>query len=176
MSAKQNNWSAKRPLVAGFLTLAVLVFGIGAWSVYARIAGAIVAHGLMEVASSRQIVQHPDGGVVSEINVEDGDLVEAGDILLRLDATLLRSELAIVEGQLFEVMTRRARLSAEREGADEVILPEELRVIAIPDANVREMIAGQIRLFNARRTALTEEISQLNERIKQVLNQIKGWG
>lgn len=58
------NWSAKRFLWSGLLTLAVLVFGLGAWSVFTSIAGAIVASGVIEVASTRQIVQHGEGGVV----------------------------------------------------------------------------------------------------------------
>lgn len=58
------NWSAKGLVAGGLLTLAVLIGGIGTWSVMARIAGAIVASGLMEVDSNRQVVQHPEGGVV----------------------------------------------------------------------------------------------------------------
>ncbi|NOR60951.1 MAG: hypothetical protein GQ535_00460 [Rhodobacteraceae bacterium] len=98
------DWSAKRFLWSGLLTLAVLVFGLGAWSVFPSIAGAVVASGVVEVASTRQIVQHGEGGVLAEILVADGA------VLLRLDGTLLRSELAIVEGQLFELLARLERL------------------------------------------------------------------
>ena len=169
-----NPWSAKRLLIVGFFTLVVLLVGIGTWSVKAKIAGAIVSSGLMEVASNRQVVQHPEGGVVSEINVEDGDLVAAGDILLRLDATLLHSELAVVEGQLFEIMARQARLKAERDGDDGIAYTDELLTLAASDNDVKELVDGQVRLFTARQTSLAEETSQLGERVKQVLNQIKG--
>ena len=87
-----------------------LVGGFGSWSVMTNIAGAIVTSGQLEVEQNRQVVQHPDGGVVAEIAVKEGDTVEAGDLLLRLDGAMLQSELAIVEGQLFEIMARRARL------------------------------------------------------------------
>lgn len=176
MSDSKNRWSAKRLLLAGFLTLAVLVAGIGTWSVKAQIAGAIVSSGLMEVASNRQVVQHPEGGVVSEINVEDGDMVAAGDVLLQLDATLLRSELAIVEGQLFEIMARQSRLKVERDSGTVIAYGDELRTLAATNRGVKELIDGQTRLFRVRQISLAEEISQLGERIKQVLNQIKGTG
>ena len=174
MNDTKNPWSAKRLLFVGFLTLVALVAGIGTWSVKAKIAGAIVSSGLMEVASNRQVVQHPEGGVVSEINVEDGDLVAAGEVLLRLDATLLRSELAIAEGQLFEIMARQSRLKADRDGEAEIVYGDELLTLAASDKGVRELIEGQTRLFAARQISLAEETAQLSERVKQVLNQIKG--
>lgn len=168
------NWSAKGLVAAGLLTLAVLIGGIGTWSVMARIAGAIVATGLMEVASNRQVVQHPEGGVVGEILVDDGDLVMAGDVLLRLDNTLLQSELSIVEGQLFEHMARRARLTAERDDLESIAFNDELYEIATRDPAVQELLEGQVRLFEARRTTLAEEASQLAERKLQVVEQITG--
>jgi len=80
------------PLSIGFVALAVLVGVIGVWSVQARIAGAVIASGMIEVESNRQVVQHPQGGVVGEILAKDGDAVTAGDIVLRLDNTMLLSD------------------------------------------------------------------------------------
>ena len=85
----QVRFSAGRYTVAGLVALVVLVGGFGGWSVMAEISGAIIASGQVEVDQNRQVVQHPDGGVVSEIVVDEGDLVAAGDLLLRLDPTLL---------------------------------------------------------------------------------------
>ena len=114
-SAKQPTFlGATGSLWLGALTLLTLIAGLGVWSVSTTISGAIVASGKIEVEQNRQIVQHPDGGVVAEIMVGEGDVVKAGDVLLRLDGSLLRSELSIVEGQLTEVQARRARLEAER--------------------------------------------------------------
>ncbi|MHA1128789.1 MAG: hypothetical protein ACTSRN_07560 [Alphaproteobacteria bacterium] len=81
MSEQKSGWSTRGPLSLGFLALALLVFGLGAWSVMSNIAGAIIASGLIEVESNRQTVQHPDGGVIGEILVDDGDTVMAGDVL-----------------------------------------------------------------------------------------------
>lgn len=174
MTGPGTAWSARRPLVAGFVSLAVLVGGFGWWSVGTEIAGAIVASGQLEVERNRQVVQHPDGGVVAEIAVKEGQTVAAGDLLLRLDGAMLRSELAIVEGQLFEIMARRARLTAERDDAAAIVFPPDLTAIGAGRPEVAELIDGQRRLFEARRDTLAREIEQLAEQKKQIDSQIGG--
>lgn len=168
------NWSARRFLWSGLLTLAVLIFGLGAWSIFTSIAGAIVASGVIEVASTRQIVQHDEGGVVAEILVADGDTVEAGEVLLKLDGTLLRSELAIVEGQLFELLARLDRLRAERDEAGNITFSDELRALALVNRAVRKVMDGQADLFTARLTSVREETARLTERKAQLIEQITG--
>lgn len=165
---------ARRPLLIGFLTLLVLVGGFGTWSIATEIAGAVIAPGKIEVDQNRQIVQHPDGGVVAEISASEGAAVEAGDVLLRLDPTLLRSELAIVEGQLFELMSRRGRLEAERDSAKNITFDPELLEISAERPAVRELMDGQERLFAARRDSLAQEADQLAKRKGQITNQIAG--
>ena len=105
-------WSARMPLVVGFAALAVLIGGFGTWAVMTEIAGAIVAPGRIEVERNRQVVQHPTGGVVAAIAVSEGDVVQAGDLLIELDATSLKSRLAIAEGQLFEIVAAGSRPNA----------------------------------------------------------------
>lgn len=167
-------WSTRKPAAIGLATLLVLVGGFGTWSVASSISGAIIAHGQIEVEQNRQIVQHPDGGVVEAINVSDGDTVAAGDILLTLDGSTLRSELAIVEGQLFEISARRARLEAEQDDAEAVVFPEELEAAAERRADVDELVRGQARLFDARRATLAQQVDQLAKRRGQIANQIEG--
>jgi len=167
-------WSVTRPVVAGFVALAVLFGGFGVWSVATNIAGAIVASGQIEVEQNRQIVQHPDGGVVAEIAVVEGDVVRAGDLLIRLDGAAVRSELAIVEGQLFELLARRARLTAERDDAAAPVFAPELRAAAALRPDVAELMDGQVRLFAARRDSLARQTEQLGERRKQIESQITG--
>ncbi|SDX81882.1 HlyD family type I secretion periplasmic adaptor subunit [Roseicitreum antarcticum] len=123
-------WSARRPVLWGLLALLLLLGGFGAWAGFTRIAGAVIAPGRVEVEQNRQVVQHPDGGVVVAIHVSEGEVVEAGAVLLRLDGALLQSELTIVEGQFYEILARRGRLSAERDGADTIIFPPELMRMA----------------------------------------------
>ena len=103
-------------MMVGTITLLILVGGFGLWGVMAEISGTVVASGQIEVDQNRQIVQHPDGSVVAEIAVDEGVSVVAGQTLIKLDPTLEKTELAIIEGQLFELMARRGRLEAERDG------------------------------------------------------------
>jgi HlyD family secretion protein len=172
MSERQ--WSARKPMIIGSLALLVLVGGFGTWAVGSNIAGAIIASGRIEVDRNRQVVQHPDGGVVEEILVDEGDMVEEGQTLIRLDAVDLRSELNIVEGQLFEIMARRGRLEAERDEAESIAFDPELEVMANLRNDLGELIDGQQRLFDARRTSVQREIEQLEKRRGQIADQIKG--
>ncbi len=167
-------WSARNPLIVGWVTLALLVGGFGGWSLFTSIDGAIVAAGQIEVDQNRQIVQHPDGGVVAEIAVKEAQAVKAGDLLIRLDGTLLQSELAIVEGQLFEALARRDRLEAERDDKTEPSVSAELTELAKTRADVAEQIAGQRGLFFARKESLLRQTEQLGKRNSQIGSQIQG--
>ena len=167
-------YSARRPLIIGMLTLCILLGGFGTWAATTQISGAIVASGRIEVDQNRQVVQHPDGGVVAKIAVEEGQVVAEGALLLRLDSTQLTSELAILEGQLFELMARRGRLVAERDGTDTVTFDALLTARAAQDAGVRDLMDGQSRLFAARAASVTQEVAQLDKRKGQIVNQVQG--
>jgi HlyD family secretion protein len=140
----------------------------------ANIAGAVVASGRIVVDRNRQVVQHPDGGVVEEVLVAEGEAVEEGAVLIRLDPSQLRSELAIVEGQLFELMARRGRLEAEREEATEITFDPELVEEARRDPEVSELLAGQARLFEARNESQAKEVEQLRNQREQLGNEVEG--
>ncbi|MCA0273253.1 MAG: HlyD family type I secretion periplasmic adaptor subunit [Proteobacteria bacterium] len=166
--------SARGPVIFGFVTLALLVGGFGLWSTMTEIAGAVVAPGRVEVEQNRQIVQHPDGGVVEAIFVKDGDAVKAGDPLVQLDGTLLKSEHAIVEGQFFEILARRGRLEAERDGRDTISFSDELVAAVKTRPDIAELMTGQQGLFVARLETTANELEQLAKRRSQILNQIDG--
>lgn len=167
-------WSVKGPMIAGFIVLLLLVGGFGTWSVFTNISGAVIADGQLEVDRNRQIVQHLDGGVVSEILVREGMSVEAGQLLVRLDDTQLRSQLAIIEGQLYEIMSRRGRLEAERDSSDEITFDPLLIEVAASRPDVQKLMTGQTSLFLARRDSVRNELEQLTKRRDQIANQIEG--
>lgn len=168
------SFSTRTPMVVGLIAVAILFGGFGTWAATTNISGAIVASGQIEVDQNRQVVQHPDGGVVSEILVSEGDTVAEGDTLIKLDPTLLRSELTIVEGQLYELMARRARLVAERDLAEEIVFAEAVLTAAQNDPEVAELVEGQRNLFFARAESLTGEVEQLNKRTDQITDQVGG--
>ena len=107
-------FSVTLPALAGGLALVALVGGFGAWAASARIDGAVIAPGRIVVDRNRQAVQHLDGGMVAEVLVKEGDRIEAGALLVRLDPTLALSELAITESRLYELMARRGAAPPRR--------------------------------------------------------------
>lgn len=171
---RESRWSARGAIILGLVGLVLLIGGFGAWSLGARIAGAVVATGQVEVEQRRQVVQHPDGGVVQEILVRDGETVTLGQPLILLDGTMLRTELAIVEGQYFEMLARRGRLEAERSDFDHITFPEELIEEAQTQPMLAAMMAGQESLFTARRDTLSQSLGQLGKQAEQVRSQIEG--
>jgi HlyD family secretion protein len=153
--------------------VAFLAVGLGGWASTAEISGALIAPGSLVVDSNVKKVQHPTGGVVGELRVRDGDRVKAGDILIRLDETVTRANLAIVTKGLTELYARKARLSAERDGTDTVAVPKEL-ADRVDNADVQEAMASERRLFELRRTGRLGQKNQLQERVKQLQEQITG--
>lgn len=170
--SNDSRWSARKPLFLGLLTLLILVGGFGTWAATARISGAIIATGQIVVDQNRQVVQHIDGGIVKESIASEGDLVAEGDVLIRLDAADLRARLTITEGQLYEVLARRARFEAERDEADGLIFDPLLDQPDNPD--VQELLAGQRRLFQTRLETARQQVEQLNRRADQTRSQIDG--
>jgi membrane fusion protein, type I secretion system len=118
--------SIRRHLFAGIVIVLLLGGGVGGWAATTELAGALIAEGSIVVDSNIKKVQHPTGGIVGELRAHDGDHVKAGDILVRLDETVMRANLAIVTKGLDELMARKARLEAERDGAATVKFPPEL--------------------------------------------------
>lgn len=172
--APRKEWSARGPVILGLVGILMLFGGFGVWSWTARISGAVVASGQVEVEQRRQVVQHLDGGVVDEILIHDGEKVAAGQPLLRLDGSLLNTELAIVEGQYFEILARRGRLEAERADLKDITFPAELIEIAEKRPDIKAMMDGQISLFEARLDTLTQSVGQLDKQFDQVQAQIGG--
>lgn len=170
----RRSWRITFPATVGFVALLILVVGIGIWSVRTQLAGAIISQGVIEVQSNRQVVEHPDGGVVGEIFVRDGDQVESGELLLRLDDTFLASEKTVVETQLFELLSRQARLEAERDGTTSEELAAKLREVQQREDIADDLIAGQQRLFDARNETLTQQTEQLTRQKTQIENEIDG--
>jgi HlyD family type I secretion membrane fusion protein len=106
--------------------------------------------------------------------VKNGDTVVAGQVLLRLDDTNLRSELTIIEGQLFAIHARKALLGAERDGSSTMTVPKALAEVLRQHPEVQSMIDGHRRLFDARLESLQRETDQILEQIDQGHNQIEG--
>jgi HlyD family secretion protein len=170
----ESRWRFRPFLLLGYAALAALVLGLGSWGVTARISGAVIAPGQVEVLGNRQVVQHPTGGVVTEIVARDGDRVTEGDVLMRLEGDEIRAELAMVESQLFELIARQDRLESQRDAAETIDFSTELVERAGVDPDLAEVMTAQRDQFEARRDARLREREQLDERAGQIGNQIDG--
>lgn len=162
------------PMFVGFGTVIVLIGGFCAWAINAQIDGAVVASGQIVVDQNRHAVQHLNGGVVQKVYVREGDTVAENDLLVTLDPTLVQSELTIVEGQLYEMLARRGRLEAERDTVDTITFDAMLQDAAAKAPDIKTLMDGQIRLFEARKDNLNKSVVQLQNQRQQLAEQIGG--
>jgi len=172
-SARSARSSLRRHLLLGLVAIALLAGGVGGWASTAEIAGAVIAPGSLVVDSNVKKVQHPTGGIVGELLVRDGDQVRSGDLLVRLDDTITRANLAVVIKSLDELAARQARLEAERDDEEQLIFPEDLSARS-SDPAVLRVLEGERRFFELRRKARAGQKAQLNERILQIEEQMRG--
>jgi HlyD family secretion protein len=165
--------SIRKHLLISLVVMVILVGGIGGWAATNEFAGAVIAQGQLVVDTNVKKVQHPTGGVVAELNVRDGDLVNAGDIVIKLDDTQTRANLSIVVKGLDELMARKAREEAELEGNPAIVFPAGL-LARQDDPEVDHIIRGETKLFETRRTTREGLKSQLSERVAQSQEEIGG--
>lgn len=165
--------SIRRHQVTGLLVSVTFALGFGIWASTTHISGAVVTSGNFVVASYAKKIQHPTGGIVSEILVHEGSKVNAGDVVMRLDETKAKANLKIVTQKLDEAQASVARLLAERDGKDEPNFPGDL-VTRTNDPKIAEILQEERRLFEIRQNSLKSKISQLTERIAQYESEITG--
>jgi HlyD family secretion protein len=165
--------SLRRHLWVGLTALVLVGGGLGVWAAVAKLSGAVVAGGTLVVESSVKKVQHPTGGVVGELLVKEGDHVEAGEIVVKLDETQTRANLAVLVDGIDELMAREARLDAERGGAEKVDFPDEL-VSRMSEPLVEKVVTGERKHFELRLAAREGQKKQLGERVEQLQQQILG--
>ena len=165
--------NVKAYLVSGLAVVFILVGGLGVWATTTSIVGAVIGSGVVVVESNVKKVQHPTGGIVGEINVKNGDQVKAGDLLIRLDETLTRTNEQMISKQLDQLMMREARLKAERDGNEAISVPDILARRSL-ESDVAEIINGEQSLFASRRESKAGQLSQLKERTAQLAQEADG--
>jgi len=165
--------SIRLHLIVGLAVVVILAGGLGGWASTAEISGALIAPGSIVVDSNVKKVQHPTGGVVGEVLARDGDIVKAGDVVVRLDDTVTKASLAIVTKNLDGLWARAARLQAEQQGLSKIVFPAML-LDRIDDPDVKNIIASETKLFEVRTTGRIGQKAQLRERITQLNEEIAG--
>ncbi len=165
--------SIRSYLLTGTAVAVLLVFGIGGWAATAELSGAVIAPGTVVVTSDVKKVQHPTGGVVGEIMIKEGQHVKAGAPLLRLDDTVTRANLSVIEKSLNELLARQARLKAERDGLADITFPGDLEGRA-GDPAIASLMDSERGLFDFRRVARNGNKSSIEERIAQFAEEVVG--
>lgn len=155
----------------GLTLCLILVGGAGGWAATAQLSGAVIAQGSVAVDQKVKAIQHRDGGIVSEIAIKEGDLVEAGQVLLRLEDAQTKAELSIVRKQIVELAARKARLIAERDGLEAIEFPPELKE---RDRETAQVVNGERRIFAGNRHNRQSQKQQLELGIEQIGEEIRG--
>ena len=169
----KTSWSYERELRTGLRIL--LVAGVlgGGWFFFMPLAGAVVVPGNLVVQSNVKTIQHPTGGVVAKIAVQNGSHVKVGDLLVRLDETPAKASLEMVNKQLDEMRAKIARLTAERDDRAQIEIPSELSSRASDDT-VKSLLASEESLFKARSSARHSQKDLLQSKIAQLTQEISG--
>lgn len=170
----RRTWNTGGPLKVALFTLVAILGTIGFWSARTQISGAVIGAGKVTVAANTTSVQHPIGGVVAQINVQDGDHVDAGDVLVRLEDVQLRTKLATTEGALYETLANLARHEAVIDGRQELTLHPLLQEGRDQDPDIAALVRSQEKQLAAHYEAIAIEQGLLREQVAQVREQIKG--
>jgi HlyD family type I secretion membrane fusion protein len=161
------------PVLGGLLIVLVFFLGFGGWAALAPLSSAAVAPGAVKVEGNRKTVQHLEGGIIAELHVHEGDMVEAGQLLIRLDRTQATAHHEALLHQYRSLQAAQARLIAERDGGGHINFGDEL-LSQRGDPRVAEILTDQESIFETRRRSYEGQIGILQQRIEQLGSQIKG--
>lgn len=160
--------------LTGNLLVCGFVLGLGTWSTFAPLESAAIAVGVVEAESSRKTIQHLEGGIIKDILVADGDVVRAGQILVRLDGTKADVEVQSLRGQLWDAAAREARLRSEQHGDELVLFPTELEKAGNKDPSAAAVMTSQQSIFETRRQVNQSQLAVIREKKLQVEKEIEG--
>jgi HlyD family secretion protein len=156
------------------IAIVAIFFGLtGAWASRAPLSGAVVTPGQLVVTSYVKSVQHPNGGVVSELNVSEGAHVKEGDVIVRLDRTVVQAGQQAVAKKLDELYARAARLDAERLNFKPLAFPKWL-TDRKDEPNVAEIVSTEKALYDTRNQSLEQGKARFQQQIDQLGSEIEG--
>jgi HlyD family secretion protein len=165
--------SMRNTMFMGYTSIALLIGVFGGWAALSDINGAVIATATIVAESYSKRVQHQEGGIVQRILVKDGDRVTMGQALVILDPTDAKAELGIIESSLDELMVKKVRLEAQRDGASTMSLPDDIAAKR-DDTKLAAMINGQLKLLQSTSESLKGKQEQLKQQIGQFNEQISG--
>ena len=165
--------SPRKYIIAGLLIIFVFFGGLVAWGAFFPFQGAVIAPGTVKVSGERKTVQHKEGGMIDEILVDEGDLVEQGQVLVKLKDSQVRSSVDLLQGRKWSKMAQAARLRAESRLATSMEWPESL-LEQKDNPEVAQAMEQERSVFRSRRKNMLGRISQHESQIEQLRNRIDG--
>ncbi|HDZ74554.1 MAG TPA: HlyD family type I secretion periplasmic adaptor subunit [Aurantimonas coralicida] len=168
------NRDINRPILIGSIIVAIFIVGLGIWAALAPLGSAVIAAGVVKVEDSRKVVKTRDGGIIAQVLVKDGQTVDKGDVLVRMDDVQAGSAFAVYDNQYMNLIARRARFMAEGAGVDEVSYPPIL-IERKADPAITSLMTDQTALFDKRRQALDTQAEILQQRLAQLDTRISGY-
>ena len=176
MTKKQSNRSPSewRPIAVAGYTLIAMTFGVaGVWAAVAKLDKAVIAAGFVETETNRKTVEHLEGGIVRGIFTKEGDHVAEGQVLFRLEQVQAEANSVSLLNQLDSALALEARLIAERDGAQEITWPNELKD-GPSTPTLSHTLDDQVHQFEERRGSLQGQKNILQSRIAQLNTEIDG--
>ncbi|CAK0764497.1 Membrane fusion protein (MFP) family protein (modular protein) [Azospirillaceae bacterium] len=150
-----------------------MFFGVlGGWSAFAPLEGATMAMGQVKIEGSRKVVQHPDGGVVKDVFVREGQQVEADQVLIILEDTVARAGYNTVINQYYALLAQEARLLAESRKEQTITFPREL--LEATSTAASDALKGQAEMFQVRTSILSNQMEVMNKRVAELQEHSRG--
>lgn len=168
----KRSFSPKPYIAAGYASVFLGLGVFGTWAATAPLASGVVAHGVVSVEGNRKTIQHLEGGIVSEIVVKEGDIVNPGDILVKIDPTQATGNYTVWSTKLLYLQAAEARLVAEAKGSADIDFPESLLTSNMPEA--KAAMALQKNILETRLKTRDGQVAILNSRIQQLAKATEG--
>lgn len=163
----------RRPALLGYLLIILAFLVLGSWSALAKLAGDVIAPGMVTLNSSKKIIQHLESGIIAKILVHEGQHVTKGQVLFVLDDTAAQANAVEIQNQLYALLAQEARLLAERNDAQQVTYQPQL-IKAEASSVVKHAMLDENKQFFEQRSSLAGEVNILNSQIQQLDTQIQG--
>ena len=172
--ADRRSWTIRKPLWIGLAAMIGLFGFVFAWAATFNISGAVIGKGQVQASANRIAVQHPVGGVVAKILANNGDKVKSGDVVVKLDDSSLRSELATIDGELLELLANEARLEAELADKRTLSVHPLLQEAVVTDPGIRSLLHQQQRQLDAYYRSMGTQVSLLHRQRGQISDETAG--
>lgn len=150
----------------GLWALAIGFGGFLAWAALAPLDEGVPGQGTVALDTKRKAVQHLTGGIVEQVLVREGDEVQEGQLLIKLDAAVARANYESARQSYFGLLAMQGRLQAEQQGKNKIVWHEALKEAAATDPLIEQQVLNQEQLFHTRKRLLTSDLRSIEENIK----------